>query len=141
MAAKKKAHKKVAKKRKVVRKKAVAKKKRVTLRKKVAVNAPSRATGRAPSNRLKKRRRKDTVKGYYPNPASRSIVVAKIGNRLGYYTGKAFDTARSKALEFGDKNLVKTIARDVSRLPKVAAVGVFSNRDSEASIKAAFAPK
>lgn len=40
-----------------------------TARKK-AITAPSRATGRAPSKRLKARRSANTKKGYFPNPAT-----------------------------------------------------------------------
>lgn len=35
---------------------------------KVKVNAKSRATGKRPSARLKKRRKANVTKGYYPNP-------------------------------------------------------------------------
>jgi hypothetical protein len=135
------AKKKVTKK-KAIRKRAPVKKRAAKKRrKKVAVNAPSRATKKAPSERLKKRRRKNTAVGYYPNPATRSVIAALIGNRVGYYTGKAFDTARSKALEFGDKGLVKTIARGLKAVKNVKAVGVFSSRDSDTTVKAAFSPK
>lgn len=47
-------------------------KRKAPARKRVATSAPSRRTGRAPTKRLTARRRRNTVKRYYPNPARRS---------------------------------------------------------------------
>lgn len=60
--------------------------------KKIAVNAPSRATGKKPSPRLKARRQKNKTapKGYYPNPSVREyvIVVETSGpkGQIGYFS-------------------------------------------------------
>lgn len=62
--------KRVSKKKAATRKKAAAKKK-TTARKRIAINAPSRATGKPPSKRLRSRRARNTVPGAYPNPAKR----------------------------------------------------------------------
>jgi hypothetical protein len=59
---------------KTARKKAPAKK---LARKRIAVNAKSRATGKPPSTRLKRRRKRNTVAGAYPNPAPRRKVATK----------------------------------------------------------------
>lgn len=94
--------KKVAAKKKTATRKKTAAKKKTTARKKIAVNAKSRATGKAPSARLKKRRARNTMAGAYPNPAKRKtgtgwggkeyIVFAvepgkDYGARVWYYAG------------------------------------------------------
>ena len=61
------------------------KKKKVGQKKKVRVTAKSRATGKAPTARLKKRRTKNTTKGYYPNPTFYVAYLENDGKRYFYH--------------------------------------------------------
>jgi len=62
-----------------VKKKARKKARKKT--KKVAINAKSRVTKKKPSTRLKKRRKANVKKGYYPNPVTdRKFYVAYVIN-------------------------------------------------------------
>jgi len=77
-------------------------------RARVKVGAKSRATNKRPSAALKKRRAKNTKKGYYPNPSGKRFVVyleGCVGWNLsvsGYLTRLGrFDDKLSKAEAFG----------------------------------------
>lgn len=76
-----------ARKKKVTAKKKTAAKKKPTARKKIAVNAKSRATGKPPSARLKKRRARNTVPGAYPNPAKRKVTSKTKGFAIWAWDG------------------------------------------------------
>lgn len=91
------------KRRGAVKKKAAPKKKRRAAKK--SIGRRSQATGKKPSARLKRRRAKDTIKGYYPNPARKSgyviVAVDKKSGQTGYYTGgNSLETSKSKAAIF-----------------------------------------
>lgn len=123
------------------RKKTAAKK--VAAKKRIAVAAPSRATGKAPSARLKKRRARNTVKGAYPNPkprgvASKIYAVAFYGGEPRIYVfdgakfvpswaeGKAYKTAQaaSKAMHAMREKLPRSIEK----------IGVFPGYLSDSTI-------
>ena len=72
------------------KRKAKTVKRKAIKRKKVSVNAKSRATGKKPSKRLKARRRKNTVKGCYPNPDKAFIYAVKGAKR--FYLQKVADS-------------------------------------------------
>jgi hypothetical protein len=76
------------------------------------LGAPSRATGKKPSQRLMQRRAKDTIPGYYPNP-KRAAKPARKRNpttklqyvlEVGHYTD--LSTAQKAAQLFADKHRV-----------------------------------
>lgn len=123
------------------RKKRVAKKKvsrKKTVRKKVATHAPSRITKKTPSTRLKKRRVKNTKKGYYPNPRKRGYVVAAlVGQKVGFYTGDSLDTVKTKAVQYHDQKSAEKEAKAI--LPQVDHAGVFSAGDTTKQVRDAFA--
>ena len=112
--------------------------KRKTVKKKVSVSAPSRATKKPPSKRLKRRRKANVKKGYYPNPAVKistrvsgdeycAQITSKDG-RIGYVSklsGLQFDTDKKKAL-CGTKQTAAEIVKAVrdQRLPQIAKVGL-----------------
>lgn len=55
------------------------------------VGRKSQITGKAPSGRLKKRRRKNTVKGRFPNPRPLMyIITAKASGKKMHYDGTRF---------------------------------------------------
>ena len=66
------------------KRKTVARKKIRRSRKKIGVNAKSRATRKAPTKRLKARRKKNRVKGMYPNPSPGVFIFAKKGAKKYY---------------------------------------------------------
>ena len=101
------------------KKKAASKKKpaKKTVKKKVAVTAPSRATGKAPSTRLKKRRTKNkrAPAGFYPNPCTNGYVVAAIVDGKKYYfDGDKSLGSKAKAARYSEKQL-KVIAAKVAK--------------------------
>jgi hypothetical protein len=55
--------------------------------KKVGINAKSRVTKKKPSTRLKKRRKANVKKGYYPNPVTKQTfyVAFVVNNGVKYY--------------------------------------------------------
>lgn len=99
--------------RKKVAKKKTAKKK--VVRKKVAVNAKSRATKKAPTAKLKSRRKANTKKGYYPNPVM-DLYVIKIrkGNKTYYFNGAIGDSVRANAAHYRNIATAKKIAQKVA---------------------------
>lgn len=79
--------KRVSKKKAAPRKKTAAKKK-AAAKKRIAINAPSRATGKPPSKRLRSRRARNTVPGAYPNPKARKRTVSHNIYALAMYGGE-----------------------------------------------------
>jgi len=87
-----------------VKKKGRPKKKKRSVKKKarpkVKVGAVSRTTGKKPTTRLKKRRKVNKKKGYYPNPAPTFYVVyVRINGEKFYYHG----FIPKKGMAFKDK--------------------------------------
>lgn len=104
--------KRVSKKKAAPRKKSAAKKK-TTARKKVAINAPSRATGKPPSKRLRSRRARNTVPGAYPNPAPRkgySVAVATDGIVYWLTPRNSLSSKRLNALAVPNKGVARSLA-------------------------------
>lgn len=103
-------------------KKARAAKKRNVDKRKVGTSQTkkSRATGKTPSKRLKKRRASNTKKGYYPNPttAKKTVYLVKVETTLGEHgylkswpkSGPKFDTLVSNAYEYDKKSDAEMIA-------------------------------
>lgn len=138
--AKRNKHNPAARKKKVTAKKKTAAKKKPTARKKVAVNAKSRATGKAPSARLKKRRARNTVPGAYPNPKARagSIVVALIGNKVYFLTGKTMlSDVRARAKVYSSDTAARRDARLLAGANPSAQISAAINAATTAQIKAA----
>ena len=85
------------------------------MKKKRSLSSPSRTTKKPPSARLKKRRVKNKVKGFFPNPIKKKrrknpvstlIKVFQHGARekkfqkVGYFTGTQWDTDIKKAEKY-----------------------------------------
>ncbi len=123
MAAKKKRTKKqiaatkklVALNRKRARMKNPKKKTRRKARPKVKVGARSRVTGKRPDAELKRRRKRNTKKGYYPNPiAGYRVVLEKTsGNRL-YFNGFDMAAGATNAARFSTKPHAVKVARKIA---------------------------
>lgn len=132
-----------ARKKKAAAKKKPAAKKKAPARKKIAVTAKSRATGKPPSARLKKRRAANKVPGAYPNPAARGVsskiyAIATHGGEPRIYVfdgakfvpswaeGKAYKTAAAAS---------KVMHAMREKLPRnVEKVGVFPGYLSDSTI-------
>ena len=86
------------------------KKKKLVTKKKVKVTAKSRATGKRPTARLKKRRTKNTTKGYYPNPTFYVAYLENDGKRYFYHgycpikKRLIFDDSEKDALWYRSRN-------------------------------------
>lgn len=73
--------------------------------KKVSVSAKSKATKKAPTARLKKRRAKNTVKGYYPNPTKNVFYLIKKTEGIKYYwTGTSWNSNIENAKHVSKKD-------------------------------------
>lgn len=123
----------------------------MTARKKIAVNAKSRATGKAPSARLKKRRARNTVPGAYPNPAKRKTGTGYGGKeyiifaappftvypKIYYYAGDRFSSQRSMAVAFRTQKQAKKVAAEVgAMLPaENLTIGVTDNGQNVDAIR------
>jgi len=99
---------------------AVKKKAKRKARAKVKVGAKSRATNKRPSAELKRRRAKNTKKGYYPNPLvdiDKAYIVAIVDkhdkNEKGFWTGKHWDDVRKKAAIYPDKKTALSVAKNI----------------------------
>lgn len=130
-----------ARKKKVAAKKKTAtRKKKATARKKIAVNAKSRATGKAPSARLKKRRAANKVPGAYPNPKARKgySVLAFINGISYWLTARnSLSSKRMNALVVADKKDARSLAGTLALPPGFsrAKIAVVSADTTTAAIK------
>ncbi len=94
-------------------------KKRKTKRKvkaKVKVSAKSRVTGKRPTAKLKKRRAKNTKKGYYPNPDKTfyRVVGEMTRGKRGYFNGERLTMKATSAALFTDKKQAIKIAQSMA---------------------------
>lgn len=138
--AKRNKHNPAARKKKVTAKKKTAAKKKTTARKKIAITAKSRATGKAPSARLKKRRARNTMPGAYPNPARRKgySVLAFINGISYWLTARnSLSSKRINALVVADKKDAKSLAGTLALPPGFsrAKIAVVSADTTTAAIK------
>ncbi len=83
---------------------------------KVKVSAKSRVTGKRPTAKLKKRRAKNTKKGYYPNPDKTfyRVVGEMTRGKRGYFNGERLTMKATSAALFTDKKQAIKIAQSMA---------------------------
>jgi len=122
----------VALNRKRARMKNPKKKARRRARPKVKVGAKSRVTGKRPDAELKRRRKKNTKKGYYPNPiAGYRLVIEKPSRKHLYFNGFDMAAGASNAARFSSRpHAVKVAGKIANRLGVSVGVEKIAHRKS-----------
>ena len=127
------------------RKKPAAKKKAAT-KKRIAINAPSSATGKAPSKRLRSRRARNITAGAFPNPKQRAKtqvhLIYALGERGGeqlmyIFDGHKFVPSWAEGKRYGSKAVaVREMRRIASMVPPAIKVliGAFPATQSDSAI-------
>lgn len=80
------------------------------------VNRRSQATKKAPSARLKRRRKANKEPGYFPNPIHKNYFVVKVldSGATHYYSGKGFTNNVNHAAVWHNQSMAKSIATELA---------------------------